>query len=665
MQQSDAVGVFLVEARELFDQLEHDLLDLEGRLDDGELIDSVFRGLHTLKGSGAMFGFSALAEFTHHCETAFDRVRKSEASATVDLVSAILAALDHMRALISAPDGDHAQESESLLAALGQSVSGGEPARQGAQAERVEPARATWDIRFTLPPNALVNGINPLGLLAELRDLGPCEVVCLTDNLPPLDALDPVQCHLSWRVTLTTDQPRSAIEEVFIFVMDEMELEIGRADSAGSEPGASNTAEAASTTESDPPAASNGGEDRSPTRGQPAADGRGGESVRVPAGRLDQLMDQVGELVIAQSRLSQLAGRHLDLRLRSVSEEIERLATALRETTMVLRMAPVGSMFGRFRRLVHDLSRETGKAIELVCEGESTEVDKTVAERLVDPLVHLVRNAADHGLESPAERRSAGKPPVGVLRLSARQSGGEVVISVSDDGRGVNRERVRARAEAQGLLEPGAPIGDAELLMMIFHPGFSTAQQVTSLSGRGVGMDVVKRAIESLRGSIDVVSRPGEGSEFALRLPLTLAIIDGLLVRVGHERYVVPLGAIEECLELTLEDDLRSQGHSFICLRDRLVPYMRLRELFDAGTPPELHQKLVVVASGGERVGLVVDQIIGEHQTVVKSLSKLHAAVEAFSGATILGDGGVAMILDIARLVGAGQRREAQMRAVG
>jgi two-component system chemotaxis sensor kinase CheA len=376
-------------------------------------------------------------------------------------------------------------------------------------------------------------------------------------------------------------------------------------------------------------------------------------------------MDRVGELVIAQSRLNQLAEASVDLNLRAIAEDIERLSGELRDTMMVLRMMPVGSLFGRFRRLVHDLARETGKTIELITEGESTEVDKTVIDRLADPLVHLIRNAADHGLETTQERAAAGKPDVGRIELSAHQSGGEVVISVRDDGKGIDRDRVRAKAEAQGLLEPGAQISDGDLLRMIFHPGFSTAQQVTNLSGRGVGMDVVKRTIDDLRGVIEVSSRPGEGAEITLRIPLTLAIIDGLLIRVGGGRYVIPLSAVEECLELPLDEDKRSRGRSFISLRESLVPYLRLRELFNTGTPPELHQKVVVISTGAERVGLTVDQIIGNHQTVIKSLSKLHAGVSSFSGATILGDGTVALILDISQLVALGQRQEAQLRAAG
>jgi two-component system chemotaxis sensor kinase CheA len=376
-------------------------------------------------------------------------------------------------------------------------------------------------------------------------------------------------------------------------------------------------------------------------------------------------MDRVGELVIAQSRLSQIAAASTDLNLRAVSEDIERLSSELRDTMMVLRMVPVGTLFGRFRRLVHDLARDTGKVIELTTDGEATEVDKTVIERLADPLVHLVRNAADHGLEKPEQRRAAGKPEAGQVRLAARQAGGEVIISISDDGRGVDRARVRERAESQGLISPGAQLSDPDLLQLIFQPGFSTAQTVTNLSGRGVGMDVVKRTIDALRGSIDLTSRPGEGSEVSLRIPLTLAIIDGLLVRVGTGRYVIPLSAVEECLELSVEKDLRSRGRSFISLRDSLVPFLRLRELFHTGTEPDRYQKVVVVSTGSERVGLVVDQIIGDHQTVIKAMSKLHEEVATFSGATILGDGAVALILDIPHLVAAGQHEEALLRKAG
>ncbi|GAA0752796.1 chemotaxis protein CheA [Sphingomonas sp. ABOLD] len=651
MSGGDPIAAFRVEAGDLLDQVEQGLLDLTHRLDDRDLIDAVFRGLHTLKGSGAMFGFDALASFTHHCETAFDRVRKGLAPATQGLVAVILSAKDHMRALVDGDGTGLEAAGAAILAELQREVD----AAAGAPAPTPSaPVRKGWRLTFYLPPESMANGTNPLMLLDELRSLGDCTITARTDRLPPLAELNPVECHVGWDVELFGDVSRDDIDDVFLFVMDDMELvieELGGAAEAPAEIVDAPVATAAAAPEAGGPA---------------KAAAKTGESVRVPAERLDELMDRVGELVIVHSRLSQLAnGQGGDMVLRSISEEIERLVSELRDTMMVLRMVPVATLFGRFRRLIHDLARETGKAIELSTEGEATEVDKTVIERLADPMVHLIRNACDHGLEPEDERVAAGKPATGHVRLSAHQAGGEVLITIQDDGRGINRERVRAKAEAQGLIQPGQVLSDSELLHLIFHPGFSTAAAVTNLSGRGVGMDVVKRTIESLRGAIDITSTPGEGSKVVLRIPLTLAIIDGLLVRVGEGRYVIPLAAVEECLELSLEEDLRSRGRSFITLRDRLVPFLRLREMFATGTRPDPHQKIVVIATGAERVGLVVDQIIGSHQTVIKSMSPLHQDVAAFAGATILGDGGVALILDVVQLVLAGQQQEERLRAAG
>lgn len=662
----DPIAVFRLEAGELLEQIEAGLLDLGRDLEDRDLVDAVFRGLHTLKGSGAMFGFDALAAFTHHCETAFDRVRKGEVPATHELVAAVLDARDHMRHLVEHPHDDRGGEGERLLAVLHEAVeaaggAAGEHPAPAVPSPPAEPAAAAgatrYRLAFRLPLNAMANGTNPLGLLDELRELGECRIVADRDAIPSLDALVPTDLHIGWTVELVTERPRSDIDDVFIFVMDEMELSVAEEKIAppAPEPEPEKAAPPAPAKAQKPQAA----EARSPSRAQPH------ENVRVPAERLDELMDRVGELVIAQSRLNQLATSSVDIGLRAVSEDIERLSGELRDTMMVLRMVPINQLFGRFRRLIHDLARETGKQIELVTEGESTEVDKGVIERLADPLVHLVRNSCDHGLETPEERIAAGKPPAGVITLSARQSGGEVTITIRDDGRGIDRDRVRAKGEASGLIAPGAQIPDQELLQLIFQPGFSTAAKVTNLSGRGVGMDVVKKSVEALRGSINVVSNTGTGSEISLAIPLTLAIIDGLLVRVGSGRYVIPLSAVEECLELSVEEDLRSRGRSFISLRESLVPFIRLRDLFMTGTKPDPFQKVVVISTGSERVGLVVDQIVGDHQTVIKAMSKLHHDVATFSGATILGDGAVALILDVAHLVAAGQQQEAQMRAAG
>lgn len=657
MTNTDPAQVFRVEAQELLEQLEQGLLDLERHPHNADIVAQVFRALHTLKGSGAMFGFDALAAFAHHCESAFDRVRKGEVQVTPELVGAVLSAQDHLRALAQG-DAHATSDGEALIAAIDKAMHCASPST----APDPEPER-TWLICFRMVRDALVNGTRPLALLDELRALGSCVVTPVIDDIPPLEDLNPTDCYLAWNVALTTRHPKSAIEDVFIFVGDDAALSIEAVDTGLVVP-----LGAADITSPTPPVLTDSSL-TTPANDQPAplaADNKAGthsETVRVPAERLDELMNRVGELVIAQSRLKQISATLNDMNLQSVAEEIERLASELRDTMMSVRMVPISQLFGRFRRLIHDMARDTGKTIEFHTSGETTELDKTVIERLADPLIHLIRNATDHGLEGAEERRQAGKSASGSVTLSARQAGAEVIISVSDDGRGVDYARVRAKAEQNGLIAPGATLSENDTLQLLFHPGFSTAEKVTNISGRGVGMDVVKRTIEGLRGTIDMTSEFGKGAEVALRIPLTLAIIDGLLVRVGQGRYVIPLSSVEECVELTTEQDQRSCGHCFLTLRDQLVPFIRLRDLFASRSSPDPYQKIVVVSTGSDRVGLVVDQILGDHQTVIKPLSHFHANVETFSGATILGDGGVALILDVPHLVTAGQQQEDGLRA--
>ena len=672
----DAADVYRQEAGELLDSLEGTLLDLDKTPANRDLIDAAFRALHTIKGSGAMFGFDRVAAFAHDFETVFDLVRKGKVAVSRELLAIALAAKDHIRTLIEAPEGADELIGEAILGnlqglvapAVASGSGSGAAARPAVLATASLPpatsgmpsGRPGWHIVIGFQPDVLRNGANPLALLDDLRELGPCTVVAITSPIPELQGLDPQDLLMAWSVDLISDCPISAIEDVFLFVLDEMQLEVKPLVRDETPPMVESTPTAAS----EPPP---GSVPRDAAAAAPSeAVGRReynrraedkGSSVRVPAERLDELMDRVGELVIAQARLSQLAHARTDFGIKAIAEEIERLASGLRDTTMGIRMVPIGSLFGRFRRLVHDLSRDLDKPVELVTSGEDTELDKTVIERLADPMVHLIRNAIDHGIETQAGRAGTPKPSVGRIELLAEHVGAQVLITVRDDGRGLDVVKIRAKAEDQGLIQPGCVMSDQDLYQLLFHPGFSTAQSISALSGRGVGMDVVKRTIESLRGTIELATTPGQGSSVALRLPLTLAIIEGLLIRVGEGRYVIPLSAIEECVELPAHLGQASRSRSFLDIRGDLVPFLRLRDLFEEEGQRDEHQKVIITSVGDTRVGLVADQIIGSHQTVIKSLSKLHADVTMFSGATILGDGAAALILDVAQLVAAGQAK--------
>ncbi|TPQ36408.1 chemotaxis protein CheA [Bradyrhizobium guangdongense] len=679
----DPTEVFRQEAAELFEVLEGALLDLGQRPDDRELVDSAFRALHTIKGSGAMFGFDKVASFTHEFETAFDRVRKGEIKPTQELISVALAAKDYIRALIEEPQSTDDIIGEAILDDLKRFVGADVPASAAPAAAPVEvqaeSKQAGWQLHLEFETHILRNGSNPLDLLEDLAKIGPCFVVPVTDGVPYLDEMEPEDCYLKWDVTLHAACDKAAIDDVFMFVQDEMKLTLSPlehaeapaplplfqlleeeqiplqpaempAPAAEAAPVAPVASEPVKQAASQPEAK----REAAPRREDAKRDDRGIATVRVQAERLDELMDRVGELVIAQARLTQLASAGSDLSIKMIAEEIERLASSLRDTTMGARMVPIGSLFGRFRRLVHDLSRDLSKPVEFVTAGEDTELDKTMIECLADPLVHLIRNAIDHGIEDTAARTAAGKTEQGRIELQAVHSGAQVLVTVKDNGGGLNTARIRAKAEEQGLIAPGAALSDHEIHQFLFHPGFSTAQTISALSGRGVGMDVVKRTIENMRGTIDLSTRPGQGTTVTLRLPLTLAIIEGLLIRVGEGRYIIPLSAVEECIELTAEDD-RSRGRNFLNVRGKLVPFLRLRQILTVSGTPDQHQKTIIISTGETHVGLVADQIIGNHQTVIKSLSKLHSDVTIFSGATILGDGTAALILDVAQLVALAQ----------
>jgi two-component system chemotaxis sensor kinase CheA len=652
----DPAEVFREEARDLFEVLEGALLDLGVRPDDRELIDTAFRALHTIKGSGAMFGFDDVASFTHEFESAFDRVRKGEIKPSQDLISVALAAKDYIRALIEAPETTDSIIGDGILDDLRRFVGAGD--QGAADAVPIDaPVPATtggggWQLHLEFDSDVLRNGSNPLDYLDDLRKLGGCFVTALTDGVPLLDELDPECCFLKWDVTLHSDCDRAAIDDVFTFVQDDMKL-VCAPFSAAEIPAPPAKLEKSVVDPLPLDVTIDQANNPVPAR---RWDDRSTATVRVQAERLDELMDRVGELVIAQARLSQLAAATDDIPIKAIAEEIERLAASLRDTTMGARMVPIGSLFGRFRRLVHDLSRDLGKPVEFVTSGEDTELDKTMIERLADPLVHLIRNSIDHGIEDTASRSTAAKTEIGRIEVAAIHAGAQVLVTVRDNGAGLNTARIRAKAEEQGLIAPGAALSDQDIHQFLFHPGFSTAQTVSALSGRGVGMDVVKRTIEALRGSIDISTIQGQGTTVTLRLPLTLAIIEGLLIRVGEGRYIIPLSAVEECAELSPAEE-RVRGRDFLNMRGDLVPFLRLRDLFDVAGEPDRYQKIIIASAGETRVGLIVDQIIGSHQSVIKSLSKLHSDVTMFSGATILGDGSAALILDVAQLMAIGQGR--------
>ena len=643
---------FREEAREILVDLESSLLELNEHSNNLELVGRVFRALHTLKGSGAMFGFDELATFTHNLETAFDEVRNGRLAITSKLIDLTLAALDQIRAMLDEDSGntgaDRAVCAEILQKArqlIG--ISTGNPASSKtapppAAPDATSSAACDWKICFAPGPDLMLNGANPLLLLRELKEMGDLRIQAIMAAVPPIGELSPERCYVSWEMILTTPAGREAIRDVFIFVEDSCELTIEPASRPVPDSVTSNAGAPAQAL--DEPRSASGGR-----RTYDKADNA--LSLRVPAAKLDQFVDLVGELVTVQARLSEIAARHDHPEVSAVSEEIERLTSALRENSMNIRMMPIRATFEKFRRLVHDLARDLDKNVELTIDGADTELDKTVIDKLSDPLMHLIRNSMDHGIEPTDIRQAAGKHPTATIRLSARHAGANVLIEVSDDGGGINKEAVRNRAIERGMIAVDVSLSDSEIFALIFQPGFSTASRVTDVSGRGVGMDVVRQSVESLRGTIDVASQSGEGTSVTLRLPLTLAIIDGLLVSVADAYFVLPLANTLECIELTREDLEKTNGKHVVEVRGEVIPYIRLREHFNIWSEPPAIEQIMVAETGEGRYGFVVDQVLGDHQTVIKNLGRLYRHVQVVSGATILGNGSVALILDPERLV--------------
>jgi two-component system chemotaxis sensor kinase CheA len=691
---------FLEEAGDLLPELESALLELDERPEDSELINRVFRALHTIKGSGAMFGFEGVADFTHEVETVFDLVRNGEVRLSKDLLDLTFQAKDEIQSLLADPEAQSTPAMQSIVDELKKLVPAVEPGASSGQSEAINSRQSgeenVYRVRFKPATNIMATGTDPMALLDELRELGQTHVIAHSEDIPNLQDLDPEGCYIWWDVILTTDQGKNAIRDVFIFVEDDSELHIELLDegTAGvgeegyrklgqilTERGDLDPADLKSVLDSQKRLGEllvqaglvSSSQVQSALAEQEAVrevqEKRGADpaqsSVRVPAAKLDDLVNLVGELVIAQARLTQTVSGKEDQELRGIAEEIERLSDELRDSTLGIRMLPIGSSFAKFRRVVRDLSRQKEKDIELITEGADTELDKTVIERLNDPLVHLLRNSIDHGIEPPEERQAQGKPTQGQITFSARHSGGNVLITISDDGRGIDPEAVRAKAVAKGVISAEAELSDKELVNLIFEPGFSTSEEISDISGRGVGMDVVKQNISALRGNVDVESSKGAGSTIRVTLPLTLAIIEGLQVRVQEEHYILPLAAVNECIELNGQESKGTNGGRFVRLRDQLVPYIKLRDWFKlGGSRPEIEQ-VVIASTDNQLVGLVVDEVIGQQQTVIKNLGRVYKDVHEISGATIKGDGSIALILDIDPLVREVSSSEAAVAHVG
>jgi two-component system chemotaxis sensor kinase CheA len=702
-------AAFREESFELLSQLEDTLLELESQPLNGELINAAFRAMHTVKGSSAMFGFDSISRFTHEVESVLDRCRSGEIPITKDFIGLTLKSRDHIKKLLEydePPPQSLVLEGDVLLQRVRDYAAGGTaprlpsapvpaavqaPAPQagapGAAAPGFADHRAhapvalgkrTYRVHFKPRPDIFMDGTRVLNLVEEVAGLGDATVFPHTADIPALEELEPERSYCSWEIIITTEKDENALRDVFIFVEDKAELRIELVADASLDREGKGTRlgdilvdrgalspnqlkDALSSQKrigevlldkkivSKPEVEAALVEQEHLKRVQEKGD-TGGGSIRVASDKLDALVDLVGELVTLQARLARTSTDLGDPALSSISEQFERLIAQLRDNTMSIRMLPIGSTFNKFRRVVRDLSLELGKETELLTEGADTELDKTVIEKLGDPLVHIIRNSIDHGIEGPVERLAAGKVRQGSILLAARHSGAYVLIQVSDDGKGLDKEAIRAKAMDRGIIAPGQELSDQELYQLIFAPGFSTAKVVTTVSGRGVGMDVVKREIDSLGGSVHLATGQGKGTTVTLKIPLTLAIIEGLLVRIEDEFYVIPLSSVDGCIEIRREERIALGARRILSYREELVPFIVLREAFESSGEEPAIEQIVIVQAQDSRVGFVVDQVVGDYQTVIKPLGRMFRDVDGVSGATILGDGRVALILDVNRL---------------
>lgn len=708
MDLDEAKQIFIIESKELLEAMEHALLGVEGEVDPSESINAIFRAVHTIKGSAGLFALNDIVRFTHTMESVLDLIRSRQLTLSPFLISAFLECHDYLDGLILATQ-DGAEESpesrkicQRLVATLVPYLEkkdaalpvGGMEAVKCRGVGREISSRDCWHLSLRFARDVLKSGMDPLSFIRYLGRLG--RILHLTPQLefiPKDESFDPELCYLGLELDLDSEADRQTILDVFEFVREgsmirllpphskieeyiafiqSMPQEVkflGEMLVAGGTLTAQELEESLHTQKEE---SSEGGtlegrrigaifiedqavprpvvaaalEKQKKSRDQQAQELR---IVKVQADKLDRLVDLVGELVIAGATAKTIAAHTLNNRLMEVTTTIGKLVEEIRDSALSLRMVQLIDTFNRFPRIVRDMSKELGKVIELEIHGGETELDKTIVEKLGDPLMHIVRNAIDHGIEPVAVRRALGKPDNGLLILNAYHESGTIVIEVSDDGGGLSREKILAKAIQRGLVSPVASLTDAEIYSLIFEPGFSTAESVTQLSGRGVGMDVVRRNIDEMRGSIEIDTEEGLGTTLRIRLPLTLAIIDGFMVGVEDATYVIPLNLVIECLDL--ETFLESEENHLINLRGEVLPFLRIREVFRMVLKRSQRERVVVVQYGETRAGIVVDRLMGELQTVIKPLSRIFAQVRGIGGSTILGSGDVALVLDVPQLI--------------
>ena len=707
--------VFIDESFEGLETMEAELLNLEPGDVESEIINNIFRAAHSIKGGSGTFGFNAIAEFTHEIETLLDQIRNGERELAANHVDLMLKSIDCLRDMLRAIQNDEPQESEdavqltqqfrAILADETPDPSGTDSGSDGSVESTAPVATKVTnilDITFAPEPHLFKTGNEPLFIFEDLAEFGDMEVVANVDKIPQLNELVSEDCYFSWNITLDTSSSAEEVQRVFEWVEDDAKIEIkvvaqfeeeievdseldalsdsdGQSSSpiqsaepvssgpANADNNADHTADSApsNTTPIKPDSASKPEapkkEFRPVASKQKSTDKAKSDSssIRVGTDKVDSLINMVGELVITQAMLNELGedDQFDHSKLVALREGLAQLAhntRDLQESVMRIRMLPISFVFSRFPRLVRDISQKLDKQVELKLLGEGTELDKTVMEKISDPMVHLIRNSLDHGLETTSERIEAGKPETGNVTLNAYHQGGNIVIEIIDDGRGLNTQKIKQKAIDNGLIEETDVLSDQEINELIFQPGFSTADEVSDISGRGVGMDVVKRNINALNGTVEVASEPGVGSTFTIRLPLTLAILDGQLVKVGDNIYIIPLVSIVESLQIDRSKvNSVGGGVDVLRLREEYIPILRLHQLFNH---PEASQSLddgllVVVESDNEKVGLLVDDLLAQQQFVIKSLEANYKKVDGISGATILGSGSISLIIDISGVV--------------